>query len=141
MYIWGGTTSFVINAKSPLKDEAVQFVKWLSQEKQQRYLAKQTLNIPANRNCADVLSGHTAEFAAAMDNVVHPRLLPLEEYPLVTEAFDKGIQSILIGERTPEQIANTVQEAKVREMEKAAYFKAQRQKRADQKQREEEKQR
>ena len=141
MYIWGGTTSFVINAKSQLKDEAVQFVKWLSQEKQQRYLAKQTLNIPANRNCADVLSGHTAEFAASMDNVVHPRLLPMEEYPLVTEAFDKGIQSILIGERTPEQIANTVQEAKVREMEKAAYFKEQRQKREDQKQREEEKQR
>jgi maltose-binding protein MalE len=65
MYIWGGTTSFVVNAKSLLREDAVRFVKWLSEEKQQRYLAKQTLNIPANRNCADVLSGHTAEFAAA----------------------------------------------------------------------------
>jgi maltose-binding protein MalE len=126
MYIWGGTTSFVINAKSQLKEDAIKFAKWLSADRQQRYLAKQTLNIPANRSCADVLSGHTIEFAAAMDNVVHPRLLPMEEYPLVTEAFDKGIQSILIGEATPEGVAKTVQEAKVREMEKAAHFKEQR---------------
>jgi ABC-type glycerol-3-phosphate transport system substrate-binding protein len=140
MYVWGGTTSFVVNAKSPLKDEAVKFLKWLSEEKQQRYLAKQTLNIPANRKCADMLSGHTAEFAAAMDNVVHPRLLPLEEYPLVTEAFDKGIQSILIGEATPEEVAKTVQEAKVREMEKSAMFKAQKQKQQEQKQKQEDKQ-
>lgn len=125
MYIWGGTTSLVVNNKSLLKDDAVKFLKWLSAEKQQRYLASKTLNIPANKACADMLTGHTLEFASNMENVVHPRLLPLEEYPLVTEAFDKGIQSILIGEATPEQVAKAVQEAKVRETEKAARFKAQ----------------
>jgi ABC-type glycerol-3-phosphate transport system substrate-binding protein len=124
MYVWGGTTSFVVNDKSVLKSEAVKFIRWLSEEKQQRYLAKHTLNIPANRFCADALSGHAVEFARGMENVVHPRLLPIEEYPLVTEAFDKGIQSILVGEATPEEVARTVQETKIRETEKAARFKA-----------------
>jgi maltose-binding protein MalE len=127
MYIWGGTTSLVVNNKSLLKDDAVKFLKWLSAEKQQRYLAGKTRNIPANRACADMLTGHTLEFASSMDNVVHPRLLPLEEYPLVTEAFDKGIQSILIGEATPEQVAKAVQEAKVRETAKAERFRAKKQ--------------
>lgn len=119
-YIWGGTTSFVVNAGSPIREDAVRFLMWLSEEKQQRYLAERTLDIPANRKCADMLTGHMAEFAASVDNVVHPRLLPFEEYPLVTEVFDKGIQSILIGEAAPGEVARNVQEAKVREMEKAA---------------------
>lgn len=126
MYIWGGTTSFVVNDKSPLKGMAVNFVKWLSEDKQQRYMAKRTLNIPANKNCSDVLLGHALEFANGMENVVHPRLLPIEEYPLVTEAFDKGIQSILVGESTPEEIARNVQDTKIREMTKFAKFKAMR---------------
>ncbi len=124
MYIWGGTTSFVVNARSSFKDEAVKLLKWLSEEKQQRYFSQQTLNIPANKNCADLLTGSMKGFAAGMENVVHPRLLPFEEFPLVTEAFDKGIQSILIGEATPEQVAKTVQEAKERELKKVERFKA-----------------
>lgn len=124
MYIWGGTTSMVINDRSLLKDEAVSFLRWLTQDQQQRYLSKLTRNIPANKNCSDVLTGATAEFAKGMDNVVHPRLLPIEEYPLVTEAFDKGIQSILIGEATPLQVAQNVQQTKEREIKKAERFKA-----------------
>jgi ABC-type glycerol-3-phosphate transport system substrate-binding protein len=123
MYVWGGTTSFVVNAKSPMKAEAVGFLKWLTDEKQQRYLARTTRNIPSNRYCADVLSGPILGFANSMDNVVHPRLLPIEEFPLVTEAFDKGIQSIIIGEATPQEVARAVQEAKEREMKKARKFK------------------
>jgi ABC-type glycerol-3-phosphate transport system substrate-binding protein len=126
MYIWGGTTSFVVNAASPVKEEAVRFLRWLSEEKQQRYLAKSTRDIPANKHCADMLSGHMTEFAASVDNVVHPRLLPFEEYPLVTEAFDKGIQSILIGEATPEEVARNVQETKIHEMKKSARLRASR---------------
>ena len=120
MYVWAGTTSFVVNAASPVKEDAVRFLRWLSEEKQQRYLANSTRDIPANKRCADMLTGHMAEFAASVDNVVHPRLLPFEEYPLVNEEFDKGIQSILIGEATPEEVAGNVQAAKVREMKKAA---------------------
>ena len=127
-YIWGGTTSFVINAKSPLKEDAVKFLKWLTEERQERFLAENTRNIPAVKGCSDVLQGPAVEFANGMDNVVHPRLLPIEEYPLVTEAIDKGIQSIVIGEASPEEVAKTVQKTKEEETKKAQRFKELREK-------------
>lgn len=119
MYIWGGTTSLVVNDHSAVKQEAIKFLKWLSSEKQQLYLSQATRNLPANRNCASVAaSGPIAQFCKGMDNVVHPRLLPVEEYPLVTEAIDKGIQSIIIGESTPQEVAKAAQETKARELKK-----------------------
>ena len=124
MFIWGGTTSFVVSDQSPLKEEAVKFLKWLTEEKQQRFLVRKTNNIPVNCNCADMLKGPLAEFADDMDNVVHPRLLAVEEYPLVTEAFDKGIQSIIIGEATPAEVAEAVEKTKLKETKKAEKFRA-----------------
>jgi hypothetical protein len=50
-----------------------------------------------------------------MDKTVHPSLLPGAEHPLVIEAFDKGIQSIIIGENSPREIAERVQAVKDRE--------------------------
>ena len=49
----------------------------------------------------------------------HPTGWVLNEHPLVIEAFDKGIQSIVIGEKTPEQVAKEVRQVKERELEKA----------------------
>ncbi|MFH1791581.1 MAG: hypothetical protein ABH885_06340, partial [Candidatus Omnitrophota bacterium] len=94
----------------------------------QVFLAKETDNIPANKDCEGVLTGHVAQFADDMDNVIHPRLLPIEEFPLVTEAFDKGIQSIMIGESTPAEVAEHVEQVKQKELAKAAKFKALREK-------------
>jgi hypothetical protein len=42
----------------------------------------------------------------------------LNEDPIVVEAFDKGIQSIIIGEKTPAQVAVEVQKIKLRQMGK-----------------------
>lgn len=119
MSIWGGTTSFVVNARSPRAAEAVAFLRWLSAEKQQSFLAQEMRALPAVREGANAMSAPLARFLAGMDHVVHPRLLPVEEHPLVTEAFDKGIQSIIIGEATPRQVAERVQAVKEREMKRA----------------------
>lgn len=116
MFIWGGTTSFVVNNRSPMKKEAIGFLKWLTESKQECKIALETRNIPSNRECSNVLSGPIVQFADGMDNVVHPRLLPVEEFPLVTEAFDKGIQSIIIGESTPLEAAKMIQKTKEREL-------------------------
>jgi len=129
MFIWGGTTSFVVNKASAVKEEAIEFLRWLTERKQQSFLAVETNNIPANRYSANMLKGPIAEFADDMDNVVHPRFLPIEEFPLVTEAFDKGIQSIIIGEATPLEIAENVEKTKLKETKKAARLKALREKR------------
>ena len=51
-----------------------------------------------------------------MDMTTHPSQWPLNEKPTVVEAFDKGIQSILIGEKTPQQVAEDVQAVKDQEL-------------------------
>ncbi len=121
MVTWGGAgSSFFVNARSPRKAEAVAFLRWLTEEPQQRYLLETTQNIPANRAAASDLSPHLAAFADAMDATVHPRLFAVQEASPVIEAFDKGIQSILIGEATPEAVAQQVQEVKARETSRRA---------------------
>jgi ABC-type glycerol-3-phosphate transport system substrate-binding protein len=121
MVTWGGAgSSFFVNAKSGHSAQAIAFLKWLTAQPQQRYLMEVTNNIPANRLAAASLSGELAAFADDMDATVHPRLFGVQEDSTVIEAFDKGIQSILIGEATPEQVAKQVQEVKRREARRRA---------------------
>ncbi len=111
--IWGGAGgSFVVNAKTPRKDAAIGFLKWLTAEKQQTFLAEKTENLPSNRRSMTKISPLLASFADDMDNATHPNIYPVHEDPAVIEAFDKGIQSILIGEKKPLEVAQEVQKAK-----------------------------
>ena len=120
MKIWGGAgSSFVVNKQSQKKAQAVAFLRWLSAEKQQAYLAKETRNLPANRQALSSIPEVLSDFAKVMDSTTHPTIWKYNELPKVTEAFDKGLQSIVIGEKTPKQVAEEVQKVKDREMEKA----------------------
>ena len=113
MKIWGGAGgSFVVNEKSPRKSEAIEFLEWLTRDEQQAYLAEQTENLPANKNSVKKISPILSEFADDMDSTTHPNIYPVHENSEVTEAFDKGIQSILIGEKTPVEVAHEVQKTK-----------------------------
>lgn len=115
--VWGGAGSvFMVNGKSPRKGAAVEFLKWLSGKEQAGYLAKATKNLPAVKNVGADLSPVLQQFADLMQDSIHPNRFPVNENPRVQEAFNKGIQSILIGEKSPEQVAAETQKAK----EKAA---------------------
>ena len=117
--IWGGAgSSFLVNNRSLVKKEAIDFLKWLSAPEQQAYLADSTKNLPANKNCLAKISPILSEFSSAMEETTHPNIWPVHEFPLVIEAFDKGIQSIIIGEKTPQQVAEDVQKMKERELAK-----------------------
>ncbi|MBP9853372.1 MAG: extracellular solute-binding protein [Candidatus Omnitrophica bacterium] len=121
MKIWGGAgSSFVVNNNSKNKDKAIAFLKWLSAEEQQTYLATETKNLPSNQKALASIPEILSDFAKVMENTTHPTIWKYNELPAVTEAFDKGIQSIIIGEKTPEDVAKEVQQVKTREMEKAA---------------------
>jgi ABC-type glycerol-3-phosphate transport system substrate-binding protein len=121
MVTWGGAgSSLMVNPRSARSADAVAFLRWLTEEPQQRYLLEQTRNIPANRLAAQDLPPVLAAFADDMDGVVHPRLFDTQERSTVIESFDKGIQSILIGERTPGQVAEAVQALKTREESRRA---------------------
>jgi ABC-type glycerol-3-phosphate transport system substrate-binding protein len=117
--IWaGGGSSFVVNNRSPNKDKAITFLKWLTSKDQQIVLANETNNLPSNKEAILTISPLLRDFAKDMDVSTHPMLWPLEEYPLVKEALNKGIQSIILGEKTPLQVAEEVQKVKTREMAK-----------------------
>lgn len=108
----------MVNANSPLKKEAIKFLKWLTDKEQQIFLAQQTFNLPANKESLSSIHPHLAEFADDMEITTHPRIWGISEFPRVIEAFDKGIQSIIIGEKTPQQVAEEVQKIKEKELAK-----------------------
>lgn len=121
MRMWDGAgSSFVVNDFSPNKDKAVAFLKWLTAAEQQTYLADKTNNLPANRDASRATTDVLGGFSKVMENTTHPNIWPLNEDPLVVEAFDKGIQAIMIGDETPQQVARDVQSVKVRQMGRAA---------------------
>lgn len=120
MKIWGGAgSSFVVNGASQKKDKAVAFLKWITAKEQQTFLAEKTKNLPSNKEALSSIPDVLSAFAGVMDNTTHPTVWLYNEHPLVTEKFTKGIQSIIIGEKTPEQVAQEVQAVKQRELEKA----------------------
>jgi raffinose/stachyose/melibiose transport system substrate-binding protein len=119
MSIWGGAgSSFIINGRSKNKEAAVAFLKWLTSREQQTYLSEATMNLPANKECLNKIPEILSQFADDMELTTHPSTWGISESPQVIEAFDKGIQSIIIGERTPQQIAKEVQQIKERELAK-----------------------
>ncbi len=117
--IWGGAgSSFVVNGQSPNKDKAIAFLKWLTAKDQQALLAKETNNLPANRESMAAIGPILEAFAKGMETSTHPTIWSINEDPLVVEAFDKGIQAIIIGEKTPLQVAQDVQTVKDRQTAK-----------------------
>jgi len=119
MAIWGGAgSSFMVNARSKNKEEAVKFLRWLTGTPQQAYLAESTNNLPANKDSISRIPEVMANFANAMEYATHPNVWGVSEFSPVIESLDKGIQSIIIGEKTPEQVAAEAQKIKEREMAK-----------------------
>jgi ABC-type glycerol-3-phosphate transport system substrate-binding protein len=119
MAIWGGAgSSFMVNARAKNKIEAVKFLEWLTDRDQQAYLSEETHNLPANKNCLNEIPDRLADFAKGMDNATHPTVWGVSEFSTVIDARDKGIQSIILGEKTPEQVASEVQKIKERELAK-----------------------
>jgi len=116
MSVWGGAgSSFMVNARSKNTDEAVKFLRWLTAAKQQAYLSEATNNLPANKQGAVNISEINALFAQGMDYATHPNAWDGSEFSMVNETLGKGIQSIILGEKTPEQVAAETQAVKERE--------------------------
>jgi ABC-type glycerol-3-phosphate transport system substrate-binding protein len=119
MKIWGGAgASLMVSARSKNIDKVIKFLKWLTAKDQQAYLANTTCNLPSNKESLGEISRALEQFLDGMDSVTHPNNLNVSEFPKVIEARDKGIQSIIIGEKTPEEVALEVQAVKIRELQK-----------------------
>jgi len=114
--VWGGAgSSFMVNATSKKKSAAVKFLQWLTDVDQQAYLAGVTNNLPANKHSLGDVPAVLADFSRAMEYSTHPSIWDVAEFPAVNEAMGRGIQSIILGKKTPAQVAAAVQRIKERE--------------------------
>jgi ABC-type glycerol-3-phosphate transport system substrate-binding protein len=117
MVIWGGAgSSFMVNNRSPRMERAVDFLKWITDEPQQTFLARETKNLPANKYCTINMPKINQEFASGMDYATHPSAWDVSEFLMVIETYTRGVQSIILGEKSPEQVAAETQAVKEREM-------------------------
>ena len=117
--IWGGAgSSFMVSKKSPNAAEAVKFLKWLTASEQQNFLVKETNNLPSIKGCTKELPEVLAPLVHTFGSLTHPNIWPKNENSRVLEIFNKGLQQIVMGIKTPEEIASEVQEVKERVFKK-----------------------
>ena len=115
LLLFGGEgSSLFVNASSPNKQKAIDFLRWMTQNGPQAFLAKETLNIPSNRKVANDLPPVLRIFSENIKNTFEP--LPKIETWQVVNFININLQSVIIGERTPEAAAKEVQGEKERQM-------------------------
>lgn len=111
--VWGGAgSSFMVDANSPKKDQAIKFLKWLSAKKQQEFLAKETNNLPAIKNVDEKLPPILKSLLGTFRNLTHPDIWPRNEDSRVIEIMNRGLQQIVMGLKTPEKVAGEIQKKK-----------------------------
>lgn len=119
MYVWGGNGSvFVVNDRSKNKEDVIRFLKWFTAVEQQNFLTDVTRNIPSNKNSLDHVDGVLKDFVKDTDNFITSWKYNIFEAPNVIETLDKGIQSIIIGEKTAISVLKEVEEVKQKELKK-----------------------
>lgn len=115
LLVFGGDgSSMFVNAMSPRKDKAIAFLKWFTQREQQSFLAKETLNIPSNKESAKDLPDVLKDFSESINHTFEN--LPMLESWQVTNYVNINLQSVIIGEKTPATAAQEVQDEKLRQM-------------------------
>ncbi|MDR3111756.1 MAG: extracellular solute-binding protein [Elusimicrobiota bacterium] len=115
MRFFGGEGSaFYVNSKSPNKQKAIDFLKWFTSEEQQSFLSKATSNIPANKNASSDLPPILKIFAESIANTFG-QLQKIEDWQVVN-VLNTSLQSVIIGEKTPQKAAKDVQDEKARQM-------------------------
>jgi ABC-type glycerol-3-phosphate transport system substrate-binding protein len=118
--VWGAAgTVFNVNGNSQNKDKAVQFLKWLTEVPQAAFLLQETHNLPAVRGVEKGVPPILAQFNKMMEDAIHPSRFTANEEPRVVGEIGKKIQSILIGEKTPQQVAQELQAFKDKIKKKA----------------------
>lgn len=113
--IWGGSgSSFMVNANSSNKEEAIKFLIWLTDKEQQEFLIKETNNLPAIKGCEDSLPVMLKPLVRDLDNLTHPDIWPDNEDSRVLEVLNTGLQQIVMGLKSPQEVAKEIQTVKER---------------------------
>jgi ABC-type glycerol-3-phosphate transport system substrate-binding protein len=118
MLMFGGEgSSLFVNGMSPHKQQAIDFLRWLTEDAQQTFLAEATLNIPSNKNVANNLPPVLKIFSENIQNTIES--LPKVEAWQVTNFVNINLQAIVIGERNAADAAREIQGEKSRQSKSA----------------------
>ncbi|MFN8634369.1 MAG: extracellular solute-binding protein [Chloroflexota bacterium] len=108
---FGGTgKNGVVNAKGKQVDESLKYIKWLTEKEQEQTFMEMVPLVPTNPAALDPakVSPQLTTFAGLIDKV-YKVTVPMKG-PLV-EAFVKGVQSILLKEKTVDQLLDDLVKA------------------------------
>ncbi|MEH7380304.1 extracellular solute-binding protein [Bacillus sp. JJ1533] len=95
----------VVSNNTKHKEETIEFVKYLVAKEQQETYAKESFNLPANLEVAqsdDGMSSALRNFSLGMEHVFESP--GVYKNPNAATVLQKGIQLIVIGEATPEEV-------------------------------------
>lgn len=113
--IWGGAGSaFMVSAQSPQRDQAVKFLRWLTSKEQQQFLIRETNNLPAIKGCEETLIPVLKSLVDTLDILTHPNIWPYNEDSRVIEVMNRGLQQIVMGLKSPPDVAGEIQKVKER---------------------------
>ena len=104
----------MVDTKSANRQEAVKFLKWLTEKEQQITLIKEINNLPAVKGCEDSLPPNLKTLVGSLDGLTHPNIWPYNEDSRVIEALNRGLQQIVMGLKSPEEAAREIQGVKKR---------------------------
>lgn len=106
VYVQGGYGAVLaVNASSPNKSEAVKFLEWITAAEQQAKYAKESFNLPASSAVTKKvkLEGGIGEFADDSGRII-PNVGLKGRPGDVDTIIIRGIQSIVLGQKTPDQV-------------------------------------
>jgi raffinose/stachyose/melibiose transport system substrate-binding protein len=108
---YGGTgKNGVVNAKGKNVDESLKYVKWLTEKEQEITFMEIVPLVPANPAALDPakISPQLSTFAGLIDKVYKVRN-PMKG--VMVEAFMKGVQGMLLKEKTVDQVMDDLEKA------------------------------
>jgi ABC-type glycerol-3-phosphate transport system substrate-binding protein len=108
---YGGTgKNGIVNAKGKNVDESLKYIKWLTEKEQEATFMEMVPLIPANPAARDPakISPQLNAFVGLSDKVYKARN-PMKG--VLVEGFMKGVQSILLKEKTVDQVIGDLEKA------------------------------
>jgi raffinose/stachyose/melibiose transport system substrate-binding protein len=102
---------FAVNAKGKRVEESLGFVKWLTEKEQAEVLLEMVPLIPTNPAALVDTTKIPPQFSGFVDAVAHAQKVPTVRTQPVDEAITKGVQSLLLKEKSVSQVLEDVDKA------------------------------